>query len=74
MIIEVDDDCADEILVANLAQSYVSISDMMKNPTEWHEDDVAAWKELIPAMELVGGWYSIDFKAAIKKARKAMKK
>lgn len=70
MMIEVDDDCADAILVASLAHSYVGISDMMKNPTAWHEDDVAAWKELLPAMELVGGWYSTDFKAAIKKARK----
>jgi hypothetical protein len=73
MMIEIDDDCADAILVASLAQSYVSIKDMMKNPTQWHEDDVAAWKELIPAMELVGGWYSTDFKAAIKQAKKGMK-
>ena len=73
MIIEVDDDCADAILVASLAQSYVNISDMMKNPSAWHEDDVEAWKELLPAMELVGGWYSIDFKAEIKKAKKRAK-
>ena len=70
MIIKIDDDCADAILVASLAESYASISDMMKNPTAWHEDDVAAWKELLPAMELVGGWYSTDFKAAVKQARK----
>jgi hypothetical protein len=70
MMIEVDDDCADAILVASLASSYVAIKDMMKNPTEWHEDDVAAWEELLPAMELVGGWYSVDFKSEIKKAKK----
>lgn len=73
MIIEVDDDCADAILVSSLAQSYVGIQDMMKNPKAWHEDDVAAWKELLPAMELVGGWYSTDFKSEIKKAKKRMK-
>lgn len=74
MIVEIDDDFADEILVATLAESYVSISQMMKTPAQWHEDDVAAWKELMPAMELVGGWYSTDFKAAIKAAKKRAKK
>ena len=73
MIIDIDDDCADEILVASLANSYVGISKMMKNPEAWHEDDVAAWKELLPAMELVGGWYCLDFKDAVKKAKKRMK-
>lgn len=70
MILELDDDFTDEITVGNLAQSYVSISGMVKNKNDWHEDDVAAWKELLPAIKLVGGWYSTDFDAAIKKARK----
>jgi len=74
MMIEVDDDCADAILVANLASSYVSIKGMMDSGKEWHEDDVAAWKELLPAIELVGGWYCIDFKKEIKKAKKAHEK
>jgi hypothetical protein len=69
MILELDDDFTDEITVANLAQSYVGISDMMKNGG-WHEDDVVAWKELLPALKLVGGWYSVDFDAEIKKAKK----
>jgi len=70
MILELDDDFSDEITRTNLAQSYVSISDMMKNSKGWHEDDVAAWKKLLPALEIVGGWYSTDFKADIKKAKK----
>jgi len=70
MIIELDDDFTDEITVANLAQSYANILDMMKNGNHWHEDDIAAWKELLPAIELVGGWYSTDFKNDIKKAKK----
>jgi hypothetical protein len=70
MILELDDDFTDEITVANLAQSYVSISDMMKNGKGWHEDDIAAWKELLPALKLVGGWYSIDFSKEVKKAKR----
>ena len=70
MKLEIDDDYADEITVANMAQSYVSINDMMKSGKAWHEDDVAAWKELLPAIKLVGGWYSVDFEAELKKAKK----
>jgi len=70
MILELDDDFTDEITTANLAQSYANISDMVKNGAGWHEDDVAAWKELLPAMMLVGNWYSTDFKKEIKKAKK----
>ena len=73
MILELDDDFSDEITVANLAQSYVAISSMVKNENAWHEDDVAAWKELLPAMKLVGGWYSTDFDIEIKKAKKKWK-
>jgi hypothetical protein len=70
MILEIDDDFTDEITVSNLAQSYVSISENIKNADDWHEDDIAAWKELLPALMLVGGWYSTDFKSEIKKAKK----
>ncbi len=70
MILELDDDFTDEITVANLAESYVSISANLKNGDGWHEDDVEAWKELLPAIKLVGGWYSIDFDKEIKKAKK----
>jgi hypothetical protein len=70
MILKLDDDFTDEITRNNLAQSYVSVSDMMKNGKGWHEDDIALWKKLLPALEIVGGWYSVDFKADIKKAKK----
>ena len=70
MKLELDDDFADDITRNNLAQSYVSILSMMKNGDAWHEDDVASWKVLLPALKIVGGWYSIDFDKDIKKAKK----
>ena len=71
MILELDDDFTDEITVTNLAESYVSISNNLKDPKNcWHEDDVEAWKELLPALRLVLGWYSVDPEAEIKKAKK----
>lgn len=69
MLLHLEDDFTDEIVVANLSESYVRISKMMRE-SGWHEDDVASWKELLPAIKLVGGWYSTDFDAKIKKAMK----
>ena len=70
MKIEIDDDYADAILVGVLAESYTTLKGMQKNPKAWHPEDVKHWKKLIPAMELVGSHFSIDFKAAVKKAGK----
>jgi hypothetical protein len=70
MIVEIDDDFADTIVVVALAESYVRIQKMMKAKNSWHPDDVESWKELLPAMEIVGSHFSTDFKAAIKKAKK----
>jgi hypothetical protein len=70
MKIEIDDDYADAILVGVLAESYMLIKEMQKNPKAWHPDDVAHWGRLLPAMEIVGSHFCTDFKAAIKKAKK----
>jgi hypothetical protein len=73
MIIEVDDDCADQILVANLVWAYNNLNDSLKHPDNYHPDDIALWKELVPAMHMVGSWYSVDFDAELKKAKKKKK-
>lgn len=73
MIIEIDDDCADEIIRSSLASTYAHLKQSIKNKDFWHEDDVALWEKLLPALEIVGSWYSIDFNADIKKAKKRVK-
>jgi len=71
MKLEVDDDFSDEIVISSLAKSYVSIKENLKDPEMcWHEDDVEAWKELLPAIKTVLGWYSLNADAEIKKAKK----
>ena len=71
MLIEVDDDFKDEIVISSLANSYVSIKENLKDPEMcWHEDDVEAWKELLPAIKTVLSWYSLDVNAELKKAKK----
>ena len=73
MIVEIDDDFADQIVVNVLADSYVSMSSMLKSGVVYHEDDVAAYKEMLPAIKTIGNWFSVDFAAEIKKAKKRTK-
>ena len=74
MIIEIDDDFSDQVVVNVLADAYVSMQSMLKNKSVWHEDDVAAYEEMLPAIKIVGNWFSVDFNAEIKKAKKRMDK
>jgi len=74
MIIEIDDDFSDQIVVNVLADAHVNTKSMLKNRQIFHEDDIAAYKELLPAIETVGKWFSVDFAAELKKAKKRMNK
>jgi len=74
MIIVVEDECADKIVSATIIKSYISLKDDLKkakkNPGSFHEDDVAIWERLIPALEEVGRWFTYDFDGEVKKAKK----
>jgi len=74
MIIEIDDDFSDQIVVNVLAESYVSMKSMLKNGIVYHEDDVKAYTEMLPAIEIIGNWFSTDFAAELKKAKKRINK
>jgi hypothetical protein len=74
MILEIDDDFSDQVVVNVLADSYVSMQSMLKNKSVWHEDDVEAYQEMLPAIKIVGNWFSVDFEAELKKAKKRMNK
>jgi len=75
--IEIDDDCVESIIGAALVNTYIWLTEDLKtakkNPLVYHEDDVEMWEKLIPALEIVAEWYVYNFKAEVKKARKAMK-
>jgi hypothetical protein len=73
MIIEIDDDFSDLIVVAVLADSYVNMKQMLKTGVICHEDDIKAYTEMLPAIMTIGNWFSIDFPAELKKAKKRMK-
>ena len=74
MILEIDDDFSDKIVAAVLADTYVSMKSMLKNGIVTHDDDIAAYKEVFPAIETVGKWFSVDFPGELKKAKKRMNK
>ena len=74
MIIEIDDDFSDQIVVNVLADSYVSMKQMLKSGVVHHEDDVLAYTEMLPAIMTIGKWFSVDFDGELKKAKKRMKK
>jgi hypothetical protein len=70
MILQVDDDFADEIVCASLVDGYVMVKSFLKNEKNSHPEDIASWKELLPALETVGNWYMTDFADAVKKTSK----
>ena len=74
MILEIDDDFSDQIVVNVLADSYVSMQSMLKSKIVYHEDDVEAYQEMLPAIKIVGNWFSVDFEVELKKAKKRMNK
>jgi len=47
---------------------------MLKSKIVYHEDDVEAYQEMLPAIKIVGNWFSVDFETELKKAKKRMNK
>lgn len=76
MRIEIDDDFADEMVASAIIESYIAAKQMYKaatkkkNPAFMHPDDIVMYGELIPALEIVGGWYCYDFKKKVKQREK----
>jgi hypothetical protein len=76
MKIEIDDDCIDSIMQSAILNDYISLTKDIKvakkNPNAFHEDDVAAFKSVVAALEVLGGWYFCqgEFEKAVKLAKK----
>jgi hypothetical protein len=77
MKLDVDDDWVDEIISRAIMQSYLWIkADLKKEkqtPGTHHEDDVANWKVLLPALEEVGKYFTFDWEGKLKAMKKANK-
>jgi hypothetical protein len=66
MMIDVSDDCVDEIIAAELIQTYKQLREDLKNPTQWHEDDLKAFQDVFDALNIVGPFYVFDWKKKTK--------
>jgi hypothetical protein len=70
MNIEIDDDFVEDLVSKSMVDNYIMVKSFLKNQKNAHPEDVQSWKELLPALELVGNWYTSDFDAKVKKASK----
>jgi hypothetical protein len=76
MIIEIDDDTVDTIIQGALVKDYVyltaDLKKYKKNSDYLHEDDAAAYAEVVKGIEILARWYFVhgEFENAVKLARK----
>ena len=76
MMIEIDDDFVDTIIQGALVKDYIHLTDDLKvykkNPDFLHEDDAAAYAEVIKGIEILSRWYFVmgDFEREVKKAKR----
>jgi hypothetical protein len=61
-MLEVNDDCIDKILEAELVQTYKQLRKDLKRPKQWHVDDLQAFQEVFNALNIVGPFFVFDWK------------
>jgi hypothetical protein len=66
MKIEISDDCLDEIMAAELIETYKQLQEDLKNPTQWHLDDLQAFQDVFEALKIVGPFYVFDWEKKTK--------
>jgi hypothetical protein len=61
MMIEISDDCIDEIMATELTQTYKQLKKDLKNPGQQHPDDLKVFKEVFEALKVVGPFYVFNW-------------
>jgi hypothetical protein len=74
MKIEIDDEFADEILRGTLMETYLNLSEDLKNPEKLDDDDKEIYEKVVAAIEVLGTWFFYDFKGKVKEAKAKRKK
>jgi hypothetical protein len=72
MRIELDDEFVDELVIDGLVDTYVTLKRDIKRGKA-HPEDLANWKQLVPAIKTVLEYYTYPSKLEAK-IKKAMKK
>jgi len=74
MMIEIDNELADDIVRGSLMQTYLNLSEDLKKIKNLDEDDREAYKNVVAAIEVLGTWYFYDFPGKVKEAKAKRKK
>ena len=74
MMIEIDNELADEIVRGALMETYLNLSDDLKNIKDLDEDDRQVYENVVAAIEALGTWYFHDFPGKVKVAKAKRKK
>lgn len=67
MLIEVDDEVVDKLVVGEIAKWVAHFNDIFSDNKGYHEDDLEYWRALLPALKIVGHWYSSNFDTLVEK-------
>ena len=74
MMIEIDNELADDIVRGSLMQTYLNLSEDLKKIKNLDEDDRQVYENVVAAIEVLGTWYFYDFPGKVKLAKAKRKK
>lgn len=74
MMIEIDDDVADNIVKQSLLFHYIHLTNDIKNDKKIHPEDLEIYKQVSEAIKVLGNWYWVhgEFDKEVKKAKKKL--
>ena len=70
MMVEIDYDIADEIARQVLVETYVNLTNDIKNYKNIHEEDLEMYKKVVAAIEVLSKWFFYDFELDVKNYKK----
>jgi len=70
MMVEIDYDIADEIARQVLVETYVNLTNDIKNNKNIDEEDLEMYKEVVAAIEVLSKWFFYDFELDVKNYKK----
>jgi hypothetical protein len=74
MIVEIDDEVADEIVRGALMNTYLNLSRDLKNNKKLDDEDKVMYQNVVAAIEVLGTWFFYDFAGKVKEAKAKRKK
>ena len=70
MMLEIDYEVADGIARQVLVETYVNLTNDIKNYKNIHEEDLEMYKKVVAAIEVLSKWFFYDFELDVKNYKK----